>query len=129
MIVVDTNVVCYLLIRGEHSDSAQRLFDADSDWVGPRLLFEELLNVLVTYERKSLLADRQIMVIVEEALELIGDSLYELPPERVLAVARRTGLSGYDSQFVALAEDLDVGLVTWDRQIIERCPTVARTPA
>jgi predicted nucleic acid-binding protein len=129
MIVVDTNVVCYLLIRGEHSDRAQRLFDADSDWVAPRLLFEELLNVLVTYERKSLLADRQIMMIVEEALELIGDSLFELPPERVLAVARRTGLSGYDSQFVALAEDLDVELVTWDRQIIERCPTVARTPA
>ena len=129
MIVVDTNVVCYLLIRGEHSDRAQRLFDADSDWVAPRLLFEELLNVLVTYERKSLLADRQIMVIVEEALELIGDSLYELPPERVLAVARRTGLSGYDSQFVALAEDLDVGLVTWDRRIVERCPAVARLPA
>ena len=129
MIVVDTNVVCYLLIQGEHSDRAQRLFDADSDWVAPRLLFEELLNVLVTYERKSLLADRQIMVIVEEALELMGDSLFELPPVRVLAVARRTGLSGYDSQFVALAEDLDVGLVTWDRQIIERCPTVARTPA
>jgi predicted nucleic acid-binding protein len=97
--------------------------------VAPRLLFDELLNVLVTYERKSLLADRQIMVIVEEALELIGDSLYELPPERVLAVARRTGLSGYDSQFVALAEDLDVELVTWDRQMIERCPTVARKPA
>ena len=129
MIVVDTNVVCYLLIRGEHSDRAQRLFDADSDWVAPRLLFDELLNVLVTYERKSLLADRQIMMIVEEALELIGDSLFELPPERVLAVARRTGLSGYDSQFVALAEDLDVELVTWDRQMIERCPTVARTPA
>jgi len=129
MIVVDTNVVCYLLIRGEHSDIVQRLFDADSDWVAPRLLFDELLNVLVTYERKSLLGSRQIMVIVHEALELIGDALYELPPERVLAVARRTGLSGYDSQFVALAENLDVPLLTWDRQMIERCPTVARTPA
>ncbi len=129
MIVVDTYVVCYLLIHGEHSDIVQRLFDADSDWVAPRLLFDELLNVLVTYERKSLLADRQIVVIVKEALELMGDALYELPPERVLAVARRTGLSGYDSQFVALAEDLDVELVTWDRQMIERCPTVARKPA
>jgi len=129
MIAVDTNVVCYLLIRGDHSEVAQRLFDTDSDWVAPRLLFDELLNVLATYERKSLLAAPQVIEIVQDALDLIGDSLYELPPERVLAVARRTGLSGYDSQFVAIAEDLGVPLLTWDQQIVERCPAVARLPA
>jgi len=44
-------------------------------------------------------------------------------------VARRTGCSGYDSQYIALAEDLGLTLYTWDRQILDRCPQLAIAPA
>lgn len=37
MIVVDTNVIAYLLIRGERSEAMDRLQDLDPDWVAPRL--------------------------------------------------------------------------------------------
>ena len=49
----------------------------------------------------------------------------EVAPERVLAVARRTGCSVYDSQYGALAEDLGLKLYTYDKGLLSRCPKVA----
>ncbi len=37
MIVVDTNVLAYFMIRGEHSEVVDRLYAADSEWIAPRL--------------------------------------------------------------------------------------------
>nr|WP_283645820.1 hypothetical protein [Alteromonas macleodii] len=51
MIVVDTNVIAYLLIRGERSAAMDRLQQLDSEWVAPRLWLDEFLNVLCTHER------------------------------------------------------------------------------
>ena len=37
MIVVDTNVIAYLLIRGERSAAMDRLLEADPEWIAPQL--------------------------------------------------------------------------------------------
>lgn len=128
MIVVDTNVICYLVMPGERSAAADRLFRSDPDWIAPRLWLDELLNVLATYERRSLLDSDQAAALLRDAIDLMQDGTYEVPPERVLATARRTGCSAYDSQFVALAEDRHLKLHTWDRQILDRCPGIAVAP-
>ncbi len=52
MIVVDTNVICYLLMPGERTAAAERLFREEPEWIAPRLWLDELLNVLATYERQ-----------------------------------------------------------------------------
>ena len=127
MIVVDTNV-CYLLMPGERTAAADRLYRADPEWIAPRLWLDELLNVIATSERQSLLDADQAVAILRDAIELMQDGTYEVPPERVLAVARRTGCSAYDSQFVALAEDRHLILHTWDQRILERCPGLAIAP-
>ena len=128
MIVVDTNVICYLLMPGERTAAADRLYRADPEWIAPRLWLDELLNVIATSERQSLLDAVQAVAILRDAIELMQDGTYEVPPERVLAVARRTGCSAYDSQFVALAEDRHLILHTWDQRILERCPGLAIAP-
>ena len=84
--------------------------------------------MLATSERQSLRDADQAAAILRDAIELMQDGTYEVPPERVLAVARRTGCSAYDSQFVALAEDRHLILHTWDQRILERCPGLAIAP-
>lgn len=42
--------------------------------------------------------------------------------------ARRTGCSGYDSYYIALAEDLDVKLYTYDKEILRKCAGLAVKP-
>lgn len=128
MIVVDTNVICYLLMPGERTEAAERLFQEEPEWIAPRLWLDELLNVLATYERQSLLDATQSAAILRDAVDLMREGTYEVPLERVLAVARATGLSAYDSQFVALAGERGVKLLSWDRKILERCPEIAVAP-
>jgi len=128
MIVVDANVISYLLIRGERSAAMDRLQKLDPDWIAPRLWLDEFLNVLCTYERNGALTPEQSVALLEDAVALMDDASYDLPPERVLTVARETGCSAYDSQYIALAQDLGLKLYTCDKQVVSKCPDVALIP-
>ena len=57
MIVVDTNIIAYFLIRGERSESMDRLFAKDPECVAPRLWLDEFINILCTHERRGLLTE------------------------------------------------------------------------
>ncbi len=128
MIVVDTNVIAYLLLAGDRSEAIDRLREMDPDWIAPRLWLDEFLNVLCTYERTGNLTPEAAVELLEDALALMKEKSYDIPPERVLAVARRTGCSGYDSQYIALAEDLGLKFYTCDKGILKKCPNVAVAP-
>ena len=45
MLLVDANVVAYLLVDGERTAQARALWAIDRDWQAPRLLFYELASV------------------------------------------------------------------------------------
>jgi predicted nucleic acid-binding protein len=90
----------------------------------PGLLFLELLNV----------AGRQWRWQEEELLEFaeeLGSAKFELLDPDLGRVANwvARGLTAYDASYVALAEQLDVPLITFDRAIIAAAPEVARSPA
>lgn len=128
MIVVDTNIIAYFLIRGDRSNDIDRLYQKDNAWIAPRLWIDEFLNVLATYERVGRLAPEAANPILDDGLGLMEGSTYEIPPDRVLSVARRTSCSAYDSQYIALAEDRGLKLYTCDRRIVAACPSIAVDP-
>lgn len=129
MIVVDTNVIAYLLLRGDHSEASERLYKVDPDWVAPRLWSDEFLNVLCTYERNGLLDAQDAANILADSLLLMDGKSYDIPPHRTLSTARRSGCSGYDSQYIALAEELGIKLYTHNKRILVACPGLAVTPS
>jgi len=128
MIVVDANVISYLLIRGERSEAMDRLQKLDPDWIAPKLWLDEFLNVLCTYERTGGLTREQSVELLEDAVALMDGASYDLPPERVLTVARQTNCSAYDSQYIALAQDLGLKLYTCDKRVISKYPGIALMP-
>jgi predicted nucleic acid-binding protein len=127
VIVVDVNVLAYLLIEGEHSAKASALLEREPEWVAPPLWRDELINVLCTYERlgKAERAENlQRLALAEQTLA----KTYEVPAETIFSVAAKTGCSGYDSQYLALAMELGVPLFTFDKKILTSSPQTAKRP-
>jgi len=128
MIVVDTNVIAYLLIEGEFTEAATALRTKDADWIAPRLWLDEFLNILATSERNSLMSSAVADRTLELAAVLMAGKSYDLPAQRILATARRSSCTAYDSQYVCLAEDLGLELYTYDARILKNCPGIAKRP-
>lgn len=129
MIVVDTNIIAYLLIEGEFTEQVQKLRVEHPEWIAPRLWLDEFTNVLSVTERRKLMTPSITNATLELGCELMEGCSYDIPAQRVLGVSRRTGCSAYDSQYICLAEDLGLTLYTYDRGILSKCPDIAFRPA
>ncbi len=125
MIVVDTNVIGYLFLNSPHSTHAEEALKKDSAWAAPLLWRSELRYVLTLYLRKGLLTLEDALQIMDEASRLLAGREFAVPSLAVLTLASQSALSAYDCEFVALAQDLGVPLVTVDRQILRDFPHVA----
>ncbi len=125
MIVVDTNLIAYLLLPGDRTREAGVVLRRDQDWTAPLLWRSEFRSVLAQYLRNTQLnlatADR----IMDEAERLMRGGEYEVRSPDVLRLVSRSRCSAYDCEFVALAEDLTVPLITSDGLILSEFPSVA----
>ena len=128
MIVADTNLVAYLLIEGDRTEAARRVWARDPAWHVPPLWRSEYLSVLTVSVRALVLERDAALLAWNRAVGLLGD--YEVEPtgEDVLATAVDLGVSAYDAHFVCVARELRAPLVTSDRRLIEACPRVAVSP-
>jgi len=122
MIVVDTNIIAYLFISGEYSKHAENVLFKDPQWAAPLLWRSELRSVLSQYIKKALLSLADAVDIMENASQLMENNEYDVNSRLVLTLAEQSSLSAYDCEFIALARDLRVKLVTADQKIAEAFP-------
>ena len=127
MIVVDTNVVSYLYLTGERSQQAEQLLSLEPHWCAPVLWRSEFRSVLSLYLRKGLLTLAEVMLILEQAEELLGDHEYEVPSADIMQLVNQSECSAYDCEFVALAKYLGVPLVTADKKLLRKFPGIAKS--
>ena len=140
MIVVDTNVIAYLLLQGEHNQQAEVVFSTDSEWVAPYLWRSEFRSVLTLYIRQGYVSLDDAKQIIQAAEVLMQGKEYETQSKQILDLIQvstdssRCGnefrirvlkCSAYDCEYVALAQQLRVKLVTGDRKILSEFPSTA----
>lgn len=118
MIVADTNLIAYLLIKGIHTREAEAVYETDPEWVAPALWRSEFRNVLVSSLRLSLLSLEDAFDLMGRAEQLMRGREHQIASSRVLKLAAESGCSAYDCEFVALARDLGIPLVTSDRTLV-----------
>ena len=128
MIVVDANIISYLILKSPFSKDCGELFLWDSQWIAPRLWRHEVSNVLVTYERRKIIDRKEALLAFKDSEAIIGENEYDIQIERRMSVAASTQCSAYDSQYIALAEDLNVYLFTYDKKILSMNPQLALKP-
>ncbi|MBL6986561.1 MAG: type II toxin-antitoxin system VapC family toxin [Methylobacter sp.] len=125
MIVVDTNIVSYFYLPSDYSQRVSQLYQHDSVWVAPSLWRSEFRNVLTLYIRKKLLSLEQALLIQEDAESLFLDNEFQVTSTQVLALTSASTCSAYDCEFVALAKQLSVKLITQDKKILTEFPDIA----
>ncbi len=62
---------------------------------------------------------------MDRSLRLMSGRERDVSSAHVLRLAAESGCSAYDCEFVALAQDLHVPLVTVDKQVLSQFPDVA----
>ena len=127
MIVVDTNVVAYLLLPGPQTAAAEALLEGHPIWAAPPLWRSEWRNVLVGYWRRGSLSLEQVIALQEQAETLVIGHEESVQSEAVLRLAASSGCSAYDCEFVAAAQQLDAPLVTADRALLKAFPALTRS--
>ena len=125
MIVVDTNVIAYFWINGANTKFTENLLKKDSNWIAPFLWRSEFRNVLAGYLRKNLLTLDKALRLMSAAEEQLNNNEYLVTSDLVMNLVSLSSCSAYDCEFVALAKDFNINLVTSDKKIVKEFPSIA----
>ncbi|MCS5699215.1 type II toxin-antitoxin system VapC family toxin [Cyanobium sp. FGCU-52] len=125
MIVVDTNVVAYLLLEGPQTERAEALLLHDPEWAAPLLWRSEFRNVLSGYLRRGRLDRQQVLRLQGQAESLLEAREVPVDSADVFQLVEASDCSAYDCEFVAAALALQTRLITSDRQLLRAFPEVA----
>jgi predicted nucleic acid-binding protein len=125
MIVVDSNIIAYLYLPGEHTAKAERLFSHDPEWAAPMLWRSEFRNILAGFMRRGLLTDAAAIDLQAEAEGLMAAGERDVDSRQVLELVRDSTCTAYDCEYVALAMELGVKLVTMDAKLRRSFPSWA----
>lgn len=125
MIVVDANILAYSLIESENTPLIHKLREKNKDWRTTALCLHEILNVLTTYQRRKVLTFMQCKKLLNHAERFMQVAQCEVDMGAALTVAAKYAITGYDAQYIALAQSLDAPLITEDRKLRQAVPGIA----
>ena len=122
MIVVDNSVLVRFWLPGDFAELAEAAKERDGAWAAPILWRAEFRNVLAGYLRRKLLTEAEANAAYLNAQKDLGAQGYTVPTERIMKLVLASDCTAYDCEYVALAQDLGVPLVTTDELILRAFP-------
>ena len=125
MIVVDANLIGNLLVESKDSPLAIRVFEKDPDWYAPLLWQSEVRSLLTGYFRHNLLTLEKAHRVIEEAHGLMMEHERFISSTLVLELVATSNCTSYDCEYVALAREMNLTLVTFDKQVVGAFPGIA----
>ena len=128
MIVVDTNVIAHYFLRGDNDQAVIDVMQKDSEWVAPSLWRSEARNVVMIMHVHGKEDLYELMNRLAMAETHLRTRTIQVRSENVLPIAKESGLTAYDAEFVSAAIELDCKLVTMDRKILSSYPQIAFHP-
>lgn len=126
MIVVDTNVIAYLLIPGPWTEAAEDLLQAEPVWAAPPLWRSEFRNILAGYLRRGTLGFEQTLALQSTAESLLAGHETSVDSRAVLELVQGSNCSAYDCEFIALARQSGSVLYTLDAKLLATFPDTAK---
>jgi len=128
VIVVDSSVIVNALVSTARTAEVRKARSLDKMWHAPALWRSEIRSALLKHHRAktfSLITAVELTLLAEK---LVTNSATDLPSDLILSLASESGCSAYDCEFVAVALQLNVPLLTYDRKLLKAFPKIAIHP-
>ena len=117
MIVVDANILVYLIIHGDMTEAALRARAKDPDWKSSPLCEYEFGNALTLMTLQKHITITKAVEYLQLAKTHFAPYETQGDPELALQIAAGKKISFYDAQYLTLARMLGVPLVTEDKAL------------
>lgn len=127
MIVVDTNTIAYLYLPTDYTIDVETLLEYDPHWIAPLLWRSEFRNILALYVRKNIIDLDTALQMQAQAEKQLDGNEYSVNSTTILTLAKESGCSAYDCEFISIAKSLNSKLVTADKKLIAAFPDIAMT--
>ncbi len=125
MIVVDSNIVAARNLTSSLTSQANDLEEKDPVWIVPVLWRYEFQNILATAIKAKQIKPEQALDVWDKVSKILSENECEPSSSRVIELVARYGITAYDGQFIAVALEMGVPLVTEDREFQDKFPGVA----
>jgi predicted nucleic acid-binding protein len=125
VIVADANIVTYLMVEGPFTERARAAYALDADWRLPPLWRHQYMNALLVLVRAGEVATRDAQKRLLRGLRTFQRGEEEVSQRAAMRMAIRRRVSGYDAQYLALAQMHGVRCLTEDRLLLERAAAIA----
>ncbi len=129
MIVADTSLIASLALRNDRVGEAEAVLRRDGAWAAPVVWRSEMRQMLVKCMRREGMTAADGLRAMEVAEEMVAGREYQVLSGKVLEMAARSGCGGFECEYVALAQELGLTLVTWDEEVLKAFPRIAVNPA
>lgn len=117
MIVVDANVLLYLVIDGDRTEAASLLRAKEPDWKTSPLWEYEFGNALTLMILQKHLTTAKAAEYFQTAKAYFAPFETQVDMNLALQLSAGKKLSFYDATYLALAQMLDVPLITEDKAL------------
>jgi len=125
MIVVDANVIAYFWIPGDFTELARKLLLKEPKWISVPLWRSELRSIVTQYVRQSMMLESVATDVLRSAFDQMNRNECSVSNDAVMKYVFASRASAYDCEYIALATEKGVPLVTCDKPLIRAFPDVA----
>ena len=120
MIVVDNSVLVPAVLDADPTYLVRRAAARDAIWILPPLWQFEFTNSMTTLAKRRVVSPDVARAALVEARVLVHNRVVAVDQLDAFRFALSLDISGYDAQYIALADAYGVRCVTNDRQLAAR---------
>ncbi len=125
MIVVDSTIIAARILTSALTSKAKQVEEKDPVWIVPVLWRYEFQNILATSIKARQITAYHAWDVWQRVSDILVENESEPSPAKVIDLIAQYGITAYDGQFIALAMEMEVPLITEDRELRGKFPRFA----